>query len=153
MWLELSDRRGLVLDTVYRILIEVLAKDFFEGLCFYDSRSTYAPAVPNPYVCLSSEELTCLETADPRLCGLHPAEPAAATTRLAGHYCTHGCGAEQLGAAHSWENGCLGDQRPPAPSHQPHAAHTGWRWQAGTAHTTGMKARAWHGALASRHAT
>lgn len=97
---------------------------------------------PRLRVCFHPEELARLETADPRLRSLHPAEPAAAAARLAAQHRAHGRRAERLCPAHGREDGGHRDQRPPAPCHQPHAAHTGWRWQAGAAHAAGMQARA-----------
>lgn len=94
---------------------------------------------PTPCLSFRPEELARLETADPRLRSLHPAEPAAATG-LTGYHCAHRRGAQWLGPAHGREDGGHRDQRPPAPCHQPHAAHTGGRRQAGAAHSTGMKA-------------
>lgn len=76
-----------------------------------------------------SEEFTCLETVNTRLCSFHSAEPAAAADDAGDD--SHdpvggGRAAELLGAAHGGQGHCHCHQYPPATRHQPHPAHTSW---------------------------
>lgn len=74
---------------------------------------------------LFSEEFTCLETVNTRLCSFHSAKSTAAANN-ASHDCTYGSDAKPVGSAHSREGDCNCNKYSPTTCNQPNSAYTSW---------------------------